>query len=80
MKRPSVKDFQSSKYVKMIGDLSVNMSELEFERVSEIVVYDILMNYEGFNNVEKGPDFRGTPFDFLGIKMTCPISLSTKVH
>jgi len=34
------------------------MSELEFERQSEVVVYDILENYEEFDGVEKGPNFR----------------------
>jgi len=77
-KRPSPKKFDSSKYVEMIGNLQENMSELEFERLSEIVVPDILENYEGFEQIVKGPDFRGTPFDFFGFKNRRPYMIEFK--
>ena len=77
-KRPSPKKFDSTKYKKIIEKLHLNMSELEFERKSEIVVPDILENYEGFRRVEKGPDFRGTPFDFLGFKESIPYIIEYK--
>jgi len=77
-KRPTPKSFDNSKYKETIDGLDVNMSELEFERLSEIVVPDILENYEGFEKVEKGPDFRGTPFDFFGFKADCPYIIEYK--
>ena len=64
-RRPSPKQFDSSNYEKMIEKLHENMSKLEFERLSAAVVPHVLKNYEGFRIVEKGPKFRGTPFDFL---------------
>lgn len=77
-KGPTPKHFDSSKYEGIIGKLSVNMSEIEFERLSEIVVPYILKNYEGFKEVEKGPDFRGTPFDFFGFKESIPYIIEYK--
>ena len=67
-KRPIPKYFDSSRFEETINKLHVNMSELKFERLSEIVVPHILENYEGFRRVEKGAGFRGTPFDFFGFK------------
>jgi len=78
VKRPSPKQFDSTKYEAMIAKLHVNMSEREFERISEIVVPDILENYEGFGRVEKGPHFRGTPFDFFGFKESRPYIIEYK--
>ena len=77
-KRPSPKKFDNSKYNEMIGKLQENMSELAFERLSEIVVPDILENYEGFERIVKGPDFRGTPFDFFGVKDGRPYMIEFK--
>ncbi|MFC1830509.1 hypothetical protein ACFL0S_00620 [Thermodesulfobacteriota bacterium] len=67
-KRPTAKKFDSSKYKETIASLESNMSELEFERLAEVVVPDILENYEKFTGVLKGPNIKGTPFDFLGYK------------
>ena len=77
-KRPSPKQFDSSKYEEIIGKLHINMSELEFERISEVVVPYVLETYERFSKVEKGPDFRGTPFDFLGFKECQPYIIEYK--
>ena len=77
-KRPSPKEFDSSKYEIMIEKLHVNMSELEFERLSEVVVPHVLENCEGFRRVEKGPKFRGTPFDFFGFKEGRPYIIEYK--
>jgi hypothetical protein len=77
-KRPKPKSFDTTKHQKMIKKLDANMSELEFERASEVVVYDILQNYEGFARVEKGPDYRGTPFDFFGFKDGAPYMIEFK--
>ncbi len=42
--------------------LSENMSEQEFEGLSEVVVLDILENYEDSDYVIEGPNYRGTAF------------------
>lgn len=76
--RPTAKRFDSSKYSRVIANLSKNMSEVEFERLSEVVVPDILENYENFNRVIKGQNFRGTPFDFLGFKKGKPYIIEFK--
>ena len=54
------------------------MSEIEFEKLSEVVVYDILEKYENFNGVIKGPAYRGTPFDFFGFKEGNPYLIEFK--
>ncbi len=77
-KKPTPKIFDISKYNDIIAGLHVNMPELEIEHLSEIVVPDILKNYEGFGFVEKGPNFRGTPFDFFGIKNQMPYIIEYK--
>jgi hypothetical protein len=77
-KIPSPKIFDSSKYVEMIAMLDENMPELQFERQSEVVVPDILENYEGFERIVKGPKITGTPFDFFGFKDGCPYIIEFK--
>jgi len=62
----------------MIEKLDKNMPELEFEKLSEVVVQDILENYENFTGVIKGPDFKGTPFDFFGFKQGKPYIIEYK--
>ena len=76
--RPTPKQFDNTKYQNLIEGLNENMSELEFERSLEVVAYDILKNYEGFEKVEKGPNFRGTPFDFFGFKNGEPYIIELK--
>jgi hypothetical protein len=75
---PTPKEFDNSGYQNLINSLSENMAELEFERRTEVVVYDILENYENFRGVEKGPNFRGTPFDFFGYKNDLPYIIEYK--
>jgi len=65
---PTPKNFDMSAYIDTVSGLTGEMSELEFEKRTEIIVYDILKQGEGFSSVEKGPHFRGTPFDFFGYK------------
>ena len=76
--RPVAKQFENSKYSDVISILDENMSELEFERLTEVVVPDILENYEDFTEVIKGPNFRGTPFDFFGYKDEKPFIIEFK--
>ena len=76
--RPTTKQFDNTKYQNLIEGLNENMSELELERSLEVVAYDILENYEGFEKVGKGPNFRGTPFDFFGFKNGEPFIIEFK--
>ena len=78
LKRPTPKEFNSTQYRKILGNLDTNMSELEFERLTEVVVYEILQNYEEFEQVEKGPAYRGPPFDFFGFKNGAPYVVEYK--
>ena len=75
---PTPKQFDNGKYQNLIEGLNENMSELEFERSLEVVAYDILENYERFEKVEKGPNCRGTPFDFFGFKNGEPYIIEFK--
>lgn len=57
IKRPTPKQFDKTKYWRLIKGLSENMSELEFERSLEVVAYDILENYVGFEKLRRDPNF-----------------------
>jgi len=54
------------------------MLGLEFEKMMEPIVMDILCNYEDFKKVEASPNFRGTPFDFFGFKDGLPFIIEYK--
>ena len=77
-KRPLPKEFDISNYQKVLSNLKENMAELKFEQQSEVLVPYILENYEGFEKIEKGPNFRGTPFDFFGFKNGVPYIIEFK--
>lgn len=77
-KRPIPKEFDISIYQKVLSNLKENMAELKFEQQSEVLVPYILENYEGFEKIEKGPNFRGTPFDFFGFKNGIPYIIEFK--
>ena len=78
IQKPTIKQFDTSVYSEMIDKLDKNMSEIEFEKLSEVVVPDILEKYENFNGVIKGPGYRGTPFDFFGFKDGNPYLIEYK--
>ena len=78
MSRPKPQEFNVDKHERLISGLTDNMSEKEFEKACEGVALDILKNYEGFEKVEKGPNFRGTPFDFFGFKNGSPYIIELK--
>jgi hypothetical protein len=78
MSRPKPKEFDVDKHSESISKLTENMSEKEFEKSCESVALDILRNYEGFERVEKGPNFAGTPFDFFGFKDGSPYIIELK--
>ena len=77
-KRPTPKEFDISNFQKVLSNLKENMAELKFEQQSEVLVPYILENYEGFEKIEKGPNFRGTPFDFFGFKNGIPYIIEFK--
>ena len=78
MGKPLPKDFDSLNFQKEFQKLHKNMGNLEIERQTEILVPYILENYEGFKKIEKGPDFRGSAFDFLGFKNDIPYIIEYK--
>jgi hypothetical protein len=78
MPAPKPKEFDVDKHNESISELTENMSEKEFEQACEAVALDILQNYENFERVEKGPNFRGTPFDFFGFKNGSPYIIELK--
>ena len=78
IQKPTPKNFDVEKYKHVIGGLTENMSEKKFEDSCEQVAFDILQNYEDFEKVEKGPNFRGTPFDFFGFKNGFPYIIELK--
>ena len=75
---PTPKEFDAEKFQDIINGLTVNMSELDFEKSCDPIVYDILENYEGFQEVKKGPNFKGTPFDFFAFKNGIPYIIEFK--
>jgi len=78
MSKPKPKEFDVDKHKDLVSGLTENMSEKKFEKACEAVALDILQNYEGFEKVEKGPNFRGTPFDFFGFKNGSPYIIELK--
>ena len=79
---PRPKQFLTKKYKAMINKLRKNTPGTVIEKSSERIAIDILKNYEGFDKIEKGPDFIGTPFDFFGFKDGEPhiIELKSSLH
>ena len=75
---PRSRNFDARKHSKIIDQLHVRMLGGEFEKACEEIALDILTNYEGFEGIEKGLDFRGTPFDFFGLKNGAPYIIELK--
>ncbi len=71
-KTPPPRTFDNGKFKQLIGQLPDRMTELEFDRACEPVIFDILKNYERFEIVEHGPEYWGRPFDFLGFRKGLP--------
>ena len=78
IQKPIAKQFDTSGYSELIDKLDKNMSKIKFEKLSEVVVPDILEKYENFKGVIKGPANRGTPFDFFGFKEGNPYLIEFK--
>ena len=77
-KKPAPKDFQTEKHLAIIDGLTANMKELDFEKACEAIAEDILLNYEGFDTIEPGPNLKGRPFDFFGYKKGKPYMIEMK--
>jgi hypothetical protein len=73
-----LKEFDTKKHEEIIRKLYPHMDFKEFEKICSPIAKDILQNYEGFENVEKGPQFTGTPFDFFGFKNAEPYIIELK--
>jgi hypothetical protein len=76
--RPRPKNFDDTQYRKIIDQLDERMPGKELEAHCNSIAKDILINYEGFEWIEKGPEFRGTPFDFFGLKNGAPYIIELK--
>ena len=72
------KEFDARKHKKVISQLREHMDLKKFEEMCYPIAKDILQNYEGFERVEKGPEFQGTPFDFFGFKSDGPYIIEFK--
>ena len=64
--RPRPKEFNLLPHRKIVRKIHKDMPGKQLERLCGDIALDILQSYEGFKKVQKGPDFQGTPFDFLG--------------
>ena len=76
--KPKAKKFDSSRYKNIINRLTETTPGREVEKNCKEIAIDILQNYEGFERVEEGPKFPGTPFDFFGIKNRDPYIIEVK--
>jgi hypothetical protein len=72
------KEFDAIKHENTIRKLHPHMDLKKFEELCSPIAKDILENYEGFEKVEKGPQFTGTPFDFFGYKNGEPYIIELK--
>jgi len=77
-KQINSKGFDDTKHRAVISQLQEHMDLREFEKACYPIVVDILKSYEGFERVEKGPKFTGTPFDFFGFKNGEPYIIEFK--
>jgi hypothetical protein len=77
-RNPSPKSFDVEPYREIVSELREEMDGKVFESRCRPIVLDILSSYEGFSSVQKGPDFQGTPFDFLGFKDGKPYIIEFK--
>ena len=76
--RPRPKNFDDTQHRALINKLDKDLSPREFESACRDIVFDVLLNYENFERVEDGPNFRGTPFDFFGFKDGAPYIIEFK--
>ena len=78
---PEIKQFDNDKHADIINGLSETMQEKEFEHSCHNIVMDILINYEGFTDIEgvnKVTGFTNPPFDFFGFRNNEPYLVEFK--
>jgi hypothetical protein len=70
--------FNRKKLKSIIEKAKIAKNGLEFEESVYPIAKHVLENCEGITNVEKGPDFQGTPFDLFGFKDGKPYIIELK--
>jgi hypothetical protein len=76
--KPAGKHFDVRTHEDLVRFLEGDAVPKEFEKVCKPLVLDILENYEGFDAVEQGPSFPGTPFDFFAFRTGIPYVVEFK--
>jgi len=71
-KEPRTQSIDRTKHTEALALLRGDLTPREFERQCEPIVRDILVKHEGFERVERGPSFTGTPFDYFGFRGGIP--------
>jgi hypothetical protein len=77
-RKPVGKRFDVMTHEDLVRLLEGDAAPKEFEKACRPLVLDILENYEGFDAVEQGPGFPGTPFDFFGFRTGIPYVVEFK--
>lgn len=70
--------FNRKRLKSIIEKAKIAKSTREFEESVYPIAKHVLENCEGFTNIERGPDFRGTPFDLFGFKDGGPYIIELK--
>lgn len=70
--------FSRKELKSIIEKAKIAKNGLEFEESIYPIAKHVLENCEEFTNVEKGPDFQGTPFDLFGFKDGKPYIIELK--
>jgi len=76
--KPVGKHFDVRTHEELVRFLEGDVAPKEFEKACKPLVLDVLENYEGFDAVEQGPSFPGTPFDFFGFRTGIPYVVEFK--
>jgi len=75
---PKLCEFKTTKYKNVIKKAKRIRRTREFEKLCYPIAQDILLNYERFTKIERGPEFTGTPFDVFGFKDGAPYIIELK--
>ncbi len=74
----ATKSFNTGPHERLIRRLERTTNTQQFEAACEPIVLDILVNYEGFVSIEKGPACPGAPFDYFGWRGGVPYVVEFK--
>jgi hypothetical protein len=75
---PKSKEFDTKPFRSILKRLRENMPGKELETACRDIARRVLQKHEGFEKVEDGPSFRGTPFDLFGLKGGEPYAIELK--